>query len=128
MEFGQEHAQIKPQQVVAAEVASLDKAYEPFGNIAEPRHPGDVFIADVVNRGSFRRDGDARIDPPGAVIRGRFRSELQNADLNDAVVRSIGAGRFKIENGERPFKQQVLDHGPLGGAMERQRGASESRN
>jgi hypothetical protein len=108
--FLEQDLEIEANQVVAAEIAAVEEASQAGGDFVELGLVGDVGIGDAVDSQSLRRDRPSGIDTASAVIWFRPRFQLENADLDDAVVLHVGARRLKNENRDRAVKFKIISH------------------
>jgi len=115
--FLSDESKIEAAEIVTAEIAPVEKSQNRVGHCSKLWQVGDILVPDAVNLGGSGRDGNAGIDAPGAVLGLPSGHEFQNADFDDSVGLGIGAGRFKVEDRERPFEDQIIDHGSSRGTM-----------
>ncbi|HEY7428958.1 MAG TPA: hypothetical protein VH682_32305 [Gemmataceae bacterium] len=101
VEFGIQDAQIEAFEIEAAQIVAVEKDQEVGGKLGETRFIGDIGVRDTVDGGCLRWDRDAGIDAVIAMFLLPVGQDLENADLDNAVILGIGAGSLDVENRQR---------------------------
>ena len=102
-----QHRQIEAVRIETAEVASLDKLGQRLGDLRKKRAILHVFVRNAVNGRSFGRNRHSRIDPPRTDDLLAVGHNLDHRYFDDAVPCDVDAGRFQIEENDRPLEVEL---------------------